>query len=331
MNRTTAPVEEALPDERLAIAVQRGLISPETAQAIASIEVDGDGAPGGSRLTPLVAEAVGFVGAALALVAAVLLVSQFWADLRPWARVALPLVAAIALLAAGAWLRAREVGAVARLASFLWLLSVASFAFAVSLVGEDILDLHSERTALLAGGVSTVYAGALWFVRRRALQQIAVFVALLVTMASGLDLVDPQLTDYAGLLLWAVGIAWLLLAWGEVVQPRTTAFALGGIAAVIGPLMTTFAMRQGGLALGLVTAISLVVVSVTLRRTVLLWLGVVAMFIYIPQIVFEFFGETLGAPLALFITGVVLVGVALGVARLHTSIPPGPGTAEGER
>ena len=43
-------------------------------------------------------------------------------------------------------------------------------------------------------------------------------------------------------------------------------------------------------------------------------------FVFVPQIIFEYFGDTIGVPLALFVTGVVLLGAALLVARLRTEV-----------
>ncbi len=38
---------------------------------------------------------------------------------------------------------------------------------------------------------------------------------------------------------------------------------------------------------------------------------------FIPQMVFEFFGDALGAPVALLLSGGLLLGVALWLARAH--------------
>ena len=59
------------------------------------------------------------------------------------------------------------------------------------------------------------------------------------------------------------------------------------------------------------------VIVVALRRRSLLWLafGVAATLIVVPPVVFEVFGDTLGAPLALLGTGALLVVLAVGLAR----------------
>jgi len=80
--------------------------------------------------------------------------------------------------------------------------------------------------------------------------------------------------------------------------------------------------------LGLVTAGVLLTFSVTLRNTILLGFGAAGIFIFVPQIIFEYFGDTIGVPLALFLTGVVLLGGALLVARLRTEVVSEPRVEE---
>jgi hypothetical protein len=58
--------------------------------------------------------------------------------------------------------------------------------------------------------------------------------------------------------------------------------------------------------------------SVILNQTVLLGMGVAGLFVYIPATIFEVFGETLGVPVALLITGLILLGVVVVTVRLRT-------------
>ncbi|MDX1657582.1 MAG: hypothetical protein R3343_02065 [Nitriliruptorales bacterium] len=65
------------------------------------------------------------------------------------------------------------------------------------------------------------------------------------------------------------------------------------------------------------TAAGLVAASIPLRRTLLLGLGTAGLFVYVPRIVFTWFGDTLGPPVALFVTGVILMSIALALTRLQ--------------
>lgn len=69
--------------------------------------------------------------------------------------------------------------------------------------------------------------------------------------------------------------------------------------------------------LGLVAGLLLMAGSVWLRETVLLGLGVAGLFVYIPMTIFELFGESLGVPVALLITGLVLLAVVAATVRLR--------------
>jgi hypothetical protein len=130
------------------------------------------------------------------------------------------------------------------------------------------------------------------------------------------------------LAIWGIGVAWLLLAWGQQLRPPTTAYALGSLAVLFGPQMMRFDDATWPLLLGLVTAGLLLTFSVALRNTILLGFGAAGIFIFVPQIIFEYFGDTIGVPLALFLTGAVLLGAALLIARLRTEVVSEP-TEEG--
>jgi hypothetical protein len=75
---------------------------------------------------------------------------------------------------------------------------------------------------------------------------------------------------------------------------------------------------------GLVTAIVLagvlVAVSIVERQTLFLVFGAVGVFVFAPQLVFEWFGDTLGAPLVLLITGLLLIVGAVGAAKLKSEV-----------
>jgi uncharacterized membrane protein len=303
--------------ETLERAVGLGLISHEQAAAILALEVPGAVMPAaqGMRVRPVVAEALGYIGAVLTLVSAVIITSQFWADLRPGARVGLLAVATAALLAAGTPLEGGG-RAAARLGSFLWALSAAGFAFCVTLVGHELLSLPADRTAALAAWSTTLFSGVLWLRRPRTLQQTACFIGVVSGAVATLMLIERSLASWAGLAVWALGLAWLLLAWGEVVRPAGVGYTLGSLAALAGPVGTRLGAGRWELLIGLVTAGALVVASILVRRTLLLGLGVVGLFFYIPAAVFAFFGDTLGAPVALFVAGVGLVAISLLLPRL---------------
>lgn len=305
----------------------RGIINDEQRRELVALGTGEPPPTAGGRLRPLVAEAIGYVGGALALVAALVLAEQFWADLRPWARVSLLGVSAASLLAAGMVARGPE-GPLARLRGFLWALSAAAVGGTVGVGSSEYSRLTGEEIAFVVGlGVAT-YGTALWRIRVAGLQQLVVFAGLVTATLAGLAALDPSLASMMGVAAWGLGTAWALLAWAGWIRPLRTGVAAGAAAALLVPFVTSAAFGSGWtLALGLVTAAVLVALSVPLRQTFLLVLGVLGIFLYVPRIIFQYFGETLGAPVSLLLTGIVLVAVALTVARAR-QVEGGP---EGDR
>lgn len=319
--RTVAsPLADAL--ER---AVDRGVITPEQATAIVAAEsghgevsaavAGADEVAGHRGVGPLVAEALGYVGVALATIATILVAQRSWAELEPWARVGLLALLSVGLLALGLVLRPSS-GPVARVRGLAWLLSVVALAATLAVAGEEYLDLVPERLTAAVASTCALYATVLWWLWARTLQQLAVFVAVTVAASTGVVAVDRSLTVFVGLTVWSIGVAWIALTWGQVVRPLRAGYVLGAIAVVIGPRLS-FEEVLWPLALGVVSGVLLIVASMVLRAPILLGAGVVGLFIHVPLAVFEVFGDTLGAPVSLFITGVVLVAVALVLARLR--------------
>jgi hypothetical protein len=189
--------------------------------------------------------------------------------------------------------------------------------------GDRVAELPDDGTALLCSAIVLVYAIPLWAWSRSALQHAVTFVAMLATAVTSLLQAEHVEAPYFGLLVWGIGLAWACLAWGEVVPPRWTGYALASIALLVGPnIFAIDDLRVVGLALGLITAAALIVAAVTLRTTLLLWFGALGVFVFVPQAIFRFFGDTLGAPVALLISGIVVLASGLVIPRLRSLARP---------
>ena len=304
--------------------VAAGLIDEDQARAIRSHET----APTEERRVPLIAEVLGYLGGSLALIAAFILVGEFWADLEAWARLLLVGAGTIAFLAAGWFIKSIDNAAIRRLSSFSWALGTVGVAFWFGLLADDILAADPETTALIASVGGLVAGYVLYHLSPRSLQQLLLGGAAVATPLSALAHVDQPPDEFYGLVIWAIGVAWLLLAWGHHLRPQVTGYALGSFAALLGPQLMAINRTTWPMLLGLVTAGALLAFSVTMRNTILLGFGAAGIFIYVPQIIFEYFGDTIGVPLALFLTGVVLLGGALLVARLRTEVVSEPTVEE---
>ncbi len=309
------PTLSELPDQ-LDRWVARGLITSEQAQRI----LDEEQEAGGGRSVPLVIEALGYVGGILVLVAAGTITGRYWSALGVSGRLSLACAAAAVLLIIGIGAAQRSGAAGLRLRSVCWLLSAATFAAALALLGGEVLELRGDSVVLLAAGVTAVYAGALWARTRGVLQQAALVAALAVAAAAASAHL-PGDDAVSGLAVWGTGAVWLLLGWGGLVTPRTAAFVLGGAAAVVGPGLALEAGWGTGVAIG--SAVVLLAAGMWLRDLVLLAAGSVATLWTVPVVLDRFFPGSLTAPLALLAAGVTLLVTALVIAPSVARSRPG--------
>lgn len=291
--------------------VGAGLIDPGTAEAIEQYENRRSSQRGVGRGM----EAIAYLGSALVLIAVSLLAIEFWDEIEPWGRLALTAGATTVLIGAG-WLLGRsEEPAVDRAQTFAWFLAAFGVALTVSVAAGDLADLDSQDIFLYATSISFVAAIVLWWFRKSVLQLTAMGLGAYATVIASISRIDSA-PDWAfGLSFAAIGAVWLLLTWIGALRPTRTSYAIGGI----GLLSISFpeALEMPWPLVGLAAGAALMGVSVLLEENVLLGLGVLGLFVYIPMTIFELFGETVGVPFALLITGLVLLGVVLGTVRLR--------------
>jgi hypothetical protein len=308
----------------LARWVEAGLLTEEQARAIRSAERGGPTEPEPS----LVATALGYLGASVALVGGVVAASRHWSAMGTASRLALSGGATVLLLGAGWAVRRRDHPALRSLDGFLWFLAAAAAAFTAGLAVHELLDTE-PRSVFLAAGLATTAVGALlWKLRRGPLQEIAVMAGLAVMLESLLRYL-PGPPDLHGLPLWGLGAVWGLLARGAILRPGRSALALAGVALLLGAQVLSFGWRDAGLALGIGTAIALLAVSVRLRSMLVLGFGAAGVLLFLPQIVFEYLGDSLGAPLALLVCGLALLSAAFLAARLRGTVRGAQGPEDG--
>lgn len=308
-------------DAALERLVGRGVIDAEQAAAVlAELRPDGDHEPEQredqpSRIRPLT-EVAGYVGGALAAISALLLGAEVWDQLVPLAQSALLALATGALVAGGWWVIGNDEPAVRRLVSVLWLLAAGTAAWSVGVLSEGALDLGEETTVLLVG--ATLLAGGivLYLRHRTAVQQIPVLVGLGLTGGGLLLQLPNPPDDLAGLLVWALGVAWGILAWASIVRPSRAGIVLGGIAALIGAQTLVFSAETPGLLLGLATTAIGFTFAAMLALPVVAGLSVAGMVIFLPQAVLSWFESSVAVPIALFTTGVVLLAGSLATVKL---------------
>lgn len=306
-------------NKQLAQWLEAGIISPEQAELMRHSAVQSPRAGSddeGGRI-PIVAEILGYVGAALAIWAVLFLVSEFWEDLSDWSRAGLFGVLALVLFVSGRGILGHEEPALRRLSSVLWAGSVVALAGALFIVFDPILGVSVEATWTLIGATCSVAGGLLLWRQTMPAQQIVLFASALTTIMWFMNLIiDPELYVY-GLVAWGLGLIWIAMARAGLLAPLGTAVVLGAITMLYGAQLIIIegGADSLGIILGLATAALFAIVGVSLRDRLTIILGAVGIFWFVPQAMFHFFGDAFGGMLALFVTGLVIIGLAIWFTR----------------
>lgn len=289
-----------------------GLIDAEVATAIEVYESERSA---GSRIGRGM-EAVAYLGAVLILIAVAVLVAEFWDRLEPWGRFGLGAIVALVLFTLGLLFGRADERAIERAQMFAWFLAVPAVALTAQVAVGELMGADDRDTFLWVSLVSLAVAVVLWWRRNSVLQLVAMGLASGTSVVALVSLSEGAPDWSYGMSLAGLGVVWLLLTWGGILRPVRTGYVL----AAIGVLAIAFpdASDLPWPLVGLGASLGLMALSVRLDQAVLLGLGVSGLFVYIPITVFEVFGESLGVPVALLITGLVLLGVVIAGVRLRT-------------
>ncbi|MFM7063846.1 MAG: hypothetical protein ACKO04_10215, partial [Actinomycetes bacterium] len=270
------------------------------------------GAPAVGR-TVLAVEVVAYLGAALIVAAVMGILGQTWEDVPLAGRLALVGVPTVAAAAAGWFLRAHS-GPLGRLASVLWLLAVGGAAAFVALVCADGTDVAPETAATVTLGVVAPLAVLAWGFQQRWLQLLAMVGTITGLVASSLHTAGVESAATIGIVVVAVGTGWFAQARVPLLRPALAGTVGGLVAAYAGAQAVSSVWAVPGTALIVLGAVGLMALSIADRSTLELLMGAFALFTSLPRLMFEWFGDSIGAPLALLVCGLVLVLVALRVA-----------------
>jgi hypothetical protein len=267
-----------------------------------------------ARRAPLVVEALGYLGGALVIVAGLIVGPRLWPDIPTSAELAVAALTATAFWVTGAVLRTGGEPAFGRLRSVLWLMSTVSLAVCVGVVATQIWDFDVTSTALVTAAAATVYAVLLWWRTRAALQHMAMFAGMAVVAGVGLARVSPGAGAWGpGLAVWVVSVLWGTAVHRGYLVPRTAGYVAAGIGLLVGAQMTM--EMAAGQVLALATVAGLLAAGVILHRVLLLGFGAVGIIVIVPQTATRYLPTSAGAPLAVFVVGLTLLGVALWLAK----------------
>jgi hypothetical protein len=132
---------------------------------------------------------------------------------------------------------------------------------------------------------------------------------------TGLDRIDPHVGSFGfGLALWVLGGVWGIAVHRGYFVPRTTGILLSGAGLLTGAII---AMDEApGQALGVATVAGLLAAGILVRRVLLIGIGALGTLYVIPDVAQHYLPRSVAGPLAVAVIGLVLLGIALWLARL---------------
>lgn len=229
--------------------------------------------------TPVVAEALGYLGGMLALIGLLLVVARYWPDMATVARLALSGVGALVFLGAGAAVREAAAPALARLRWFLWLASTAAAALFMGVLIVDGLGSDAVATVVFGcAGVVALESGLLWRRHDRPIQQVTMLGGIAAFAGAATALVATGTP--VGVTVWLVGVAFLVIGVRRMWMEPIITEAAGAAAVVVGGFIAASAWAGFGFPFVLATAFALMTLAnvpgLVATKTDQLVLGVIA-------------------------------------------------------
>ena len=299
--------------EQLARWTAAGLIDRDQAGRIEAAERERAATLPRRRL-PLVAEVLGYVGAVIAVTAIVVTVHQVWKHVPTAAEMATAGLIAVGLLLAGGALRTDIDSALARLRSVLWLLSTAGAAAFVAVLTGRYLHLADADVAVATAAAALAYAVPLWWRARSALQHLAAFGAAVALLETGIDRIDPHAGIFMfGIAMWVLALAWGIAASRGCLAPAPAGMLLAGAGALVGAIIAMD--HPAGVLLAMTTVAGLYACGILMHQVPLIGIGAVGTLYVVPHAASRYLPGSVAAPLAVAVIGLVLLGVALWLAR----------------
>jgi hypothetical protein len=269
----------------------------------------------GVRVTgSLIAEGLGYAGAALFVAAVGRLIGPHWSDLSLGVQVLLAAVATAALLAAGFVVPESLEAPGQRLRAMLWAGSTALGFGTWAIAAGRWFGWETREVLAFAAALTTAQALLLWQ-RSRHLPQHLVAFAVIAVLVGALSTYLPAVGHHsaAAVAVACLGAAWVLLGQRGVVQPQLTAYLLGSTAAVLSAQTTT--QWKWGAIFALVLTAAVITLAVWRHSLALLGVGTYALLTSVLAAAERFFPGSAGTTVALMLAGAVLVICALWTAR----------------
>lgn len=264
---------------------------------------------------PGVIEVLLYLGLVVAAAGVFFLIVQQWDEIASWGRVALVGVPAILMLAAGTGLRFATEPGLRRGGHVAWLLATALVAGTVAVIlNEYALDegRGDERWAILTTAtVTVVIALVLWALAPSNPQVLGIGGAAVFFGEALGAWPDDYTQRVAGSTIAIAGLALIVLTELGLFRPRPLARAVAAVLAGGGAFHAGIASPIGWEMLAFAAGAGLVAAGIWRQTFTYVAAGVVTLLVALITFVFEHFEDRVGAPVALILSGAVLVAAVL--------------------
>lgn len=325
--------------------VGEGLISHEQAEALKQREVKSV-----MEFVPArrvrINEIFVYLGSLVIFLALAFLVGLNWKALGIAGRILSILIPTIIMLVLGWLFRGSDSIYLKRGAQALWLggCLLSGLTFWVIFYELDLMNLQrlgpADPWVLLGCLLATVIAGVAFIFLPSITQSITFHLwgsILLSSFIGWLGNIIPRFNHfYENLSLLLIGIVagglWLVLSEWLLVKEKKSLAWISQIFGVLTILFFTFFLATDGYRYSLswqkiileviafLASIAFIAASVKKQSQIFLYCGAAFLLFIITYVNFEHFADKIGMPIALFITGVLLIGVGLGTGRLRRRI-----------
>lgn len=322
--------------------VGEGLISPEQAEALRRREAEGAAVSPARRVRA--DEIFVYLGSLVVFLAMAFAVQLNWRALGSAGRVLSVLVPTVAMLALGWRLRASDNERLRRGAQALWLGAclLSPLSFGVIFYELDLIDWSrlgpSDPLVLVSCLLATGVAGVAFILLPSIAQSIAFHLcgsAALITFLAWLDHTLPPFNHfYENLLVLLIGLVagglWLALSEWLRARERKGVVGVSRIFGALAVLGFTFILatdkyavtwhKTAMEAIAFLASIAFIAASVKRQSQAFLYSGAAFLLFLITYVNFEHFADRIGMPIALLISGALLIGLGLGTGRLSRRI-----------
>ena len=307
-----------------------GVIEDSTAERIRAFERERDAQrTGAGSDRPGVIEVLLYLGVAVLAVGVFALMAQNWPELESGARVAVLAVPAMICLGAGALMHTSPQAGVNRAGQMAWLVAVGLAAGTLAVFLDEFqpsgVNFEDDPSGLLiVAGATAALALGLWTLSPSHAQVLGLSGATFFLAQALGNWPDSFSAALAGMTLLGVGAAAIALTEAGLMRPKLSSQLLFGILGVAGVYQAGFADNGTVFELlGFAVGAGLVVLGVMRQTFVYVFVGVGGLFVMLVTFIFEHFEDQLGAPLALILSGAILIGAVLLLAQVRPALRQG--------